>query len=249
MGKAARDQSARDRIKAQREAERKQEQRKRMTTIATVVVVALAAVGAGWWYSIQSGQSEETTTALAPITVQSDGSVVMAKAGVDKPVLDVYEDFQCPICRELDKTSGPTVKNLAAEGKVKVVYHPITIFGEGVVRDNSVRAGAAARCVPDGRQWMAYHDKLFEEQPPETVEGFKTGELVEWGKEAGVTAPGFEQCVTSQQHAKAHADYSNAQIESAQIQGTPTLKLNGTALGNEAFNPSQLRQAILDAAK
>ncbi|MBG0817444.1 thioredoxin domain-containing protein [Planomonospora sp. ID82291] len=249
MGKAARDQSARDRIKAQREAERKQEQRKRMVTITTVAVVALAAVGAGWWYSAQRGKSEEATTALAPITVQGDGSVVMAKAGVEKPVLDIYEDFQCPFCKQLDESNGPTIKNMAAAGQVKVVYHPITIFPESVTRSNSVRAGAAARCVPDGKQWMAYHDKLFEEQPSETVEGFKTGELVEWGKEAGVTAPNFEQCVTSQQHAKAHTDYAAAQIESAKIEGTPTLKLNGTVLGDEGFSPSGLRQAILDAAK
>ncbi|MFC4059946.1 DsbA family protein [Planomonospora corallina] len=249
MGKAARDQSARDRIKAQREAERRQEQRKRVATIVTVAVVAIAAIGAGVWFSVQSSKPEEATAALAPVAVQSDGSVVMAKTGVDKPVLDIYEDFQCPVCKELDELSGPTIKNLAAEGKVKVVYHPITIFGEGVTRDNSVRAGAAARCVTDGRQWMAYHDKLFDEQPSETVEGFKTGDLVAWGKEVGVTAPDFEQCVTSQKHAQAHIGYTDAQIKNANLQGTPTLKLNGTELGNTAFNPSELRQAILDAAK
>ncbi|GAA3154257.1 thioredoxin domain-containing protein [Planomonospora alba] len=254
MGKAARDQSARDRIKAQREAERRQEQRKRVATIVTVAVVAIAAVGAGWWFSAQSSKPEEATAALAPISRAADGTVVMAKAGVDKPVVDVYEDFQCPACKALEETSAATLKNLAAEGKAKVVFHTVTIFPEqmnnGVTRANSVRAAAAARCVPAGPAWMAYHDKLFEEQPSETAEGFKIDDLVAWGEEAGVTDPGFAECVTSQAKAAEHLAASDKTLEAAGIQGTPTLKINGTEVDNNvAFTPAELRQAILDAAK
>ena len=46
MGKAARDQSARDRVKAQREEQRQKERMRRMVTIVAAVVVALAAIGA-----------------------------------------------------------------------------------------------------------------------------------------------------------------------------------------------------------
>ncbi|WP_433255811.1 thioredoxin domain-containing protein [Streptosporangium sp. CA-135522] len=253
MGKAARDQSARDRIKAQREEQRQKERLKRIATITTVAVVALGAVGAGWWYAAQGSKPEEATGALAPITVAEDGSVVMAKTGVDKPVLDVYEDFQCPACKALEETSGATIKNLAAEGKAKVVYHPITIFpqemNKGVTRGNSVRAGAASRCVPGGAPWSKYHDRLFKGQPSETVEGFKIGDLVAWGKDAGVTDPGFEKCVTDQQKAATHIAYSTKVLESAKLQGTPTLKLNGTEVSNDvAFKPGDLRKAVLDAA-
>ncbi|MER5422130.1 DsbA family protein [Streptosporangium roseum] len=254
MGKAARDHSARDRIKAQREEQQKKERLKRIATITTVAVVALGAVGAGWWYAAQGSKSEEATGALAPITAAADGSVVMAKAGVEKPVLDVYEDFQCPACKALEETSGATIKNLAAEGKVKVVYHPITIFpqeaNKGVTRGNSVRGGAASRCVPGGAPWIKFHDKLFEEQPSETVEGFKLDDMVAWGKDAGVTDPGFEKCVTDQQKATEHTAYSTKILGSANLQGTPTLKINGTEVDNSvAFKPADLRQAILDAAK
>ncbi|MCG5212471.1 thioredoxin domain-containing protein [Streptosporangium soli] len=248
-GKATRDTGARDRIKAQREADRKREQRKRMATFATVAVVAVAAVGAGWWYAAQQSQSETASEKTAPITVQSDGAVVMANAGVQSPVLDIYEDFQCPACQSLETTSGSTIKNLAVEGKVKVVFHPITIFGDDPTKSNSVRAGAASRCAPSG-QWLAYHDKLFAEQPNEAVEGFKTPDLVSWGKDVGITDPAFEKCVTSQQYAQAHQAYSKKVLDSNVIkQGTPTVLLGGKELGNVAFQPSDLRQAVLDAAK
>ncbi|MDH2428557.1 thioredoxin domain-containing protein [Sphaerisporangium sp. TRM90804] len=250
MGKAARDVSARERIKAEREKERKQQRHRRLLTLLVAGVVAVAVVAGGWWY-VQSGRSELATGQLAPITIQSDGSVVMARPGVQKPLIEVYEDFQCPACKAFEQVSSPTLKNLAAEGQAKVVYHPITIFSDEPTRGNSLRAASAARCVPDGKQWMAYHDRLFAGQPSETTPGFKVDDLVKWGEEAGVTAPGFASCVTTQKNAKAQADYSKKVLDSGVItQGTPTLRLDGKEVDNNvAFSPPALRQAVLDAAK
>lgn len=249
MGKSERERSARDRIKEQQAADRARDKRKRLITYVTVGAVALLAIGGGWFYAYSTSQAEEAAAGqLAPITAQEDGSIVMAKAGVTKPVLDVYEDFQCPACKEFESVSGGTIKNLAFEGKAKVVYHPLTIFSEEPTKGNSLRAGAASRCVPGGNQWMSYHDKLYQEQPSETVEGFKLPDLVAWGKEVGVTAPGFDTCVTQQQKAQTQLDYSSKTMQSAAIQGTPTVKLDGTALEGNQLGPEGLRAAVLDAA-
>ncbi|GLW12234.1 membrane protein [Microtetraspora sp. NBRC 13810] len=247
-GKATRESRARDRIRAQREADRKRHERRRIVTYALAAVVAVAAVAGGWLYAANQSQSETASGKVAPVTLQPDGSVVMAQPGVEKPVLDIYEDFQCPACKALEETSGTTVKNLAAEGQVKVVFHPITIFSAEPTKSNSVRAGAAARCVPSG-QWLAYHDKLFAGQPSEAVEGFKLDELVAWGKEVGVTSPDFDKCVTSQEHAALQGDYTAKVLKQGVVRGTPTVILNGKELGDEAFSPSQLRKAVLDASK
>lgn len=251
MGKGERQKSARERIKEAQAADRQRDKRRRILTYVTVGVVAVGAVTAGWLYSVSKSRSEEASSmALAPVEVVPDGSVTMAKPGVEKPVIDVFEDFQCPACKGLEEVSGQTIKNLAAEGKAKVVYHPITIFGQEPTRGNSVRAGAAARCVSDGRQWLSYHDKLFKNQPSETVEGFKTGDLVAWGKQVGVTAPDFESCVTSQKYADAQVAYSDKVKKKENLSGTPTVKLNGKALDNDLiFSPQQLREAVLQAAK
>ncbi|MFC5816511.1 thioredoxin domain-containing protein [Nonomuraea sp. NPDC050478] len=250
MGKGDRAKSAREKIEQQRAADRVRERRKKLVTYVTAGVVALAAVGAGWWYAASRSQSEQAGEALAPITVNAEGAVVMAKEGVTQPVIDIYEDFQCPACRELERVSGATFKNLAAEGLAKVVYHPITIFSQEPTKSNSVRAGAASRCVPDGPQWMAFHDTLFEHQPSEVGEGFKLDEMVEWGKDAGITDPAFETCVTSQTYAKAQLDYSKKIGDEQKIQGTPTVKLNGTELDSSvAFSPQELRETVTEAAK
>ncbi|GAA3658298.1 thioredoxin domain-containing protein [Nonomuraea antimicrobica] len=243
-------QSAREKIKAQQAAQRVRDKRRRVVTYVTAGVVAVAAVGLGWWYAASISRSEEATGALAPITVQSDGSVVMAQNGVTRPVVDIYEDFQCPACKELERVSGQTFKNLAAEGKAKVVYHPITIFSQEPTKSNSVRASSAARCVADGKQWLTFHNLLFENQPSETAQGFLPDQLKEWGKEAGVTAPDFDQCVTSNKHADAQLAYSKKIIDEQKIDHTPTVKLNGTEIDNPVlFSPSQLRDEITEAAK
>ncbi|WP_214104405.1 DsbA family protein [Acrocarpospora catenulata] len=250
MSKGARSAAARERIAAQRQADRKRDRRRRLATIAGVAVVAVAAVGFGSWYAASQDTAEAPRQGLAPTTVNSDGSVTMAQAGVESPVLDVFEDFQCPACKSMEDSSGSTIRNLAAEGKAKVVYHPITIFPQEPTRSNSIRAGAAARCVTDGAQWVAFHDKLFQEQPPETVEGFRLNDLVSWGKSAGVTAPDFADCVTTQRKAKAQEQFSTTTMRQQKLTGTPTVKLNGKELGNETiFVPAKLRQAVQAAAQ
>ncbi|MGW0802876.1 DsbA family protein [Nonomuraea sp. NPDC002799] len=242
--------SAREKIKEQQAEARARDHRKRVVTYVTAGVVAVAAVGLGWWYAASTSRSEEAAGALAPITVQADGSTVMAQPGVTKPVIDIYEDFQCPACKEAERVSGQTFKNLASEGKAKVVYHPITIFSQEPTKSNSVRAANAARCVKDGKQWLTFHNLLFDNQPSETQEGFPPSRLVEWGKQAGVTDPGFEQCVTSGKNVDAHLAYSKKISDEQKLTHTPTVKLNGTEMDNAViFSPKDLRDAVTKAAK
>lgn len=247
MGNAAR-RATREKIRLQREQERKREQRRRQVTITlsvvgvVVLIVAMVAI----WQSTRN-RSEGYAGELAPISRTAEGDVVMARPGVNAPVLDIYEDFQCPACKMFEETSGDTIKRLAAEGKVKVVYHPIVLFGQEPLRGNSLRASTALRCVPGDRPWMALHDRLFKEQPREGDVGFAVDDLVAWGKEAGVTDADFESCVRGQQGASEQLDYSSRTMQSAKIQGTPTVKLDGKELGDTAFIPGSLEKAVLEA--
>ena len=148
MGKVARE-SARERLRAQREQERKREQRKRqvLITLSVIGVVVLIVAAVAIWQATRN-DSESYGGPVAPIARQQNGDVVMAADGVKAPVLDIYEDFQCPFCKTFEETSGATVKKLASEGKVKVVYHTITIFGQ-------VQLGACRRRVALCPGWPA----------------------------------------------------------------------------------------------
>ncbi|MBP2702282.1 thioredoxin domain-containing protein [Microbispora sp. RL4-1S] len=217
--------------------------------IVTVVVIGIVAVAAGWW-SVAQGTAEKVTGNLAPVTLESDGTVVMARPGVTAPVLDVYEDYQCPACKQMEETSGSTIKNLAAEGKAKVVYHVITIFQQEPTRSNSLRAANAARCVTDGSEYMKFHDLLYSRQPSETQTGFSVDDLLKWGKEAGVTSSGFESCVRGQSKVAAQEQFTSKIMATGKITGTPTVMLDGKPLDTSVvFVPSDLRDAVIKAGK
>ncbi len=177
------------------------------------------------------------------LTRQPDGSMVLADRGSQAPVLDLYEDFDCPVCKDMHARVDPTIERLAREGKVKVVFHSVTIFRDEPMRSNSVRAAAAARCMPEAN-WLAFRNELYAIQPaPHGVaSGFTVRELAAAARKAG--APAAEQCVTAQSYAGTHLA-ENAKI---QIEGTPTLVLDGRMLGEEAFDPAALEQAITGGA-
>lgn len=203
-----------------------------------VVVVAIAVMAATVFWA-GGDKASDQAQAQTPITRQADGSLVLALPGVTQPVLDLYEDFDCPICRELHGKVNPTLLKLAAQGRLKVVFHPVTIFADEPMRSNSIRAAAAARCVP-AESWLAYREQLYGMQPEPhgTASGFTLDELVAAGEKAGVRATGFDACVRGQERAAGHLK------DNPQLEGTPTVLLNGQMLGDLAFDPNALEQVV-----
>lgn len=180
-------------------------------------------------------------------TTAPDGSVTMVKSGVGGPLVDVYEDFQCPVCKEFHRVNDATLKNLAGQGQAKVVYHPIVIFSAEPLAGNSLRASVAARCIDDGRGWLAFQDRLFAHQPPEGTAGFSVADLLSYGRDAGIAGTTFKNCVRDQKYTVQVRQTSRAAIGGG-VNGTPTVKVNGTALPtNETLSAEGLRSAVVAA--
>jgi protein-disulfide isomerase len=252
MGKAAK-RTARERLVEQRRVEAQRRKRNRTLGIAAgaVAIVAVIVV-AVVLIQVNRSSSGGFNGKLAPISKQADGTVTMAKPGVTAPVLDIFEDFQCPICHEFEKANDTTVKQLAAEGKVKIVYHPMTIFAdEGQSKnahENSVRALNASMAAPAGK-WMPFHDQLYANQPDETeAGGFPADQLVKLGKNVGISDPAFASAVTGMTYQK-QAEANTARILKSGITGTPTLKLNGSELNLNTIlgNKDALSDAVQKA--
>jgi protein-disulfide isomerase len=243
--------TARERMRMERARRARRRLRTRVAAFSTgVVVLIVAAVTVG--ILLRHGRGAVITASsaygghYAPVTLNADNSVTMAQPGVTMPVLDVYEDFQCPVCRTFEKANGAVLQQLADRGKVKVVYHPFTVFSGEPEQGNSIRAWAAAKCVP-ANLWVRYHNALYASQPAETtVGGFPVSLLVRLGKNVGVTNPGFAQCVQSQKYALQNPPLSD-QIINGGVNGMPTLKLNGQVLSISTTS-SGLRQQILAAS-
>ncbi|WP_141576988.1 thioredoxin domain-containing protein [Actinomadura sp. WMMA1423] len=254
MSKAARERSARERLAAERKRQAAREKQRRLLAIVLGSVVAVAVIVVGAVLIIdqknKNGRAEVHKGALAPVSRQADGSILMAQSGVSKPQLEVFEDFQCPICKQFEQSTGKTIQDLAQQGKVKVVYRPFHLFGQqkDPVRINSLRAAEAALCVPAG-QWVSYHDALFKFQPNEGEKGFSPDDLVKWGKDVGVTDANFEKCVRDEQKKSTVDAMTKYALQDRGVQGTPTVFLDGKQLDASQFmNPAALRATIDSAA-
>lgn len=241
--------SARERMRMERDRSARRRRRIRVSTVSAGVLVLAAAAAVG----ITSYHGRHTavlapfgyTGPYAPVTLNVDNSVTMARPGATKPILNIYEDFQCSACRAFEKSDGAVIQQLADQGKVKVVYYPFTIFSGQPELANSVRAWAAAKCAPPGR-WAKYHNALYANQPAQTtVGGFSVSELIRLGKDAGITSPTFAQCVRSQRYAAQDQPLSDQIINAGvSMSSMPALTLDGQALGS-GLTPSALRKLIL----
>jgi protein-disulfide isomerase len=255
MSKAVRQRSARERLAEERRKQALKQKRARalMISVSAVAILALV-VGLGVYFANKKEERTQKAAAysgpLAPVTREADGSIVMAARGTATPLLEVFEDFQCPICREFEQLSGSTIKKLAAQGKVKVVYRPFQLFQQEPLASNTRRAANAALCAPADK-WVSYHDTLYKYQPKEGSEGFSVKDLKLWARDLGFDDAAFQKCVSDTQKAGQLGQMTKNALNDRKVTGTPTVFLNGKALNleNQIMNLGAFEAAILAAAK
>ncbi|PRX07107.1 UNVERIFIED_ORG: thioredoxin-like protein [Actinomadura viridilutea] len=178
----------------------------------------------------------------------ADGSLTMVRPGVERPVVEVYEDFACPPCGRFDRAVDPMLKELAVAGRAKVVFRPMVIFAKGVepMHGNSLRAASALRCVTDGARWLSFQDVLYTHQPAEeTTRAYEISDLLSYGASVGLTDSRFRRCVTEQARAEDVLSASRTYTTSHGVHRTPSVRVDGRLLSDaDVHSPDALRRAI-----
>lgn len=167
-----------------------------------------AADGAG---SSESGSSE--SVASEPVaTLLADG-ISYGEAG---PVVEVYLDFFCDQCGELESSVGDAMAELVGAGEMTLVLRPVKF-----VSPFSGRAAAAMSCTVDSGHSLAYQSAVFAEG------GILPRErLVAIAAEVGIDDPGFAECV----QAGETRDFVTATTDAARdrgVVGVPALVIDG----------------------
>ncbi|MEQ3551094.1 thioredoxin domain-containing protein [Pseudonocardia nematodicida] len=206
-------------------------------TVIGAVVVLVFAVLVGAAVYAKTRPAEVVTPPNA-----SGYSVPVGDAGAPATI-DVYLDFQCPVCKQFEATSGPTVDKLVAGGQARVAYHPIAILDRTSPDRYSTRAGAASGCAAADGVFPQYAKALYANQPAEGSAGLTDQKLAELGTQAG-GSPGFAQCVDDQTYA-GWIGAATAQAAKDGISGTPTVLVNGAPLQNPT--PQAITQAVAAA--
>ncbi|HMM94523.1 MAG: thioredoxin domain-containing protein [Micrococcales bacterium] len=228
----------------------------KIVVATVVVVVAIVAVVAGVIWSETSKKSAVVGSGkeLPPgVTALGAGypafSDVTPVAGA--PTLDLYEDFQCPACKSFEDQFGQTVEDLAKAGKVKLVYHVKNFLDDNLGNTWSTQAANAAFCAADAGKFQEFHDQAYANQPTEGA-GFTDAQLKQFAQAAGISGAAlttWQQCYDAGKYVTYVQSVEDSSARQG-VTGTPTLKLNGTQLGNaELASPDALTKAIQDATK
>lgn len=183
------------------------------------MVVLVVAVGAG----ISIAQNKSSSSAALPSSVSQENGYGVTFNGslTNVPVIDIWEDFQCPICQRFESLNGKYIEKIITEKTAKVVFHPLSFIGA-----ESVAAANAAACASDENKFLGFHQAVYTNQPAENS-GVMTNEfLIGLGAGVGITSEKFKTCVNT-------AAYSNWVTNVAtdggknKINSTPTVFING----------------------
>lgn len=160
------------------------------------------------------------------------------------PVLEVWEDFQCPGCGLLERTRGKNLQAMADNGDVLLVWRPTTFLDAKLGNDSSSRALAAWGCAIDEGKTKEFHDIVYANQPQTEGDGWTDEQLISFGEQAGAGAT-FKSCVTAKKYSGWAAN-ALATFQAAGLQGTPTLRAGGVDIPRQSYGNDE---AILNFVK
>ncbi|HEY0575645.1 MAG TPA: thioredoxin domain-containing protein [Pseudonocardia sp.] len=202
--------------------------------IIGVLVVLLFAGAVG--FGVYRAQHKAGTGAVPANAIASGVPVGQANA---PNTIDIYLDFQCPVCRQYEQQSGATLDNMISTGTARVVYHPVAFLDRFSSTQYSSRASAASGCAAQAGVFPQYVKLLYANQPPENGNGLPESQLISLGQQAGA-GPDFASCVSANTFAGWTAALTDA-ASKAGIDATPTVQVNGKQIDN---SDAALRQAV-----
>ncbi|HKS30134.1 MAG TPA: thioredoxin domain-containing protein [Pyrinomonadaceae bacterium] len=163
------------------------------------------------------------------------------RGAVDAPVtLEEFADFQCPPCARF----YPELKKIEAEygTRLRVVFrhYPLEMHEHA---DEAAQAAEAAGA--QGRFWEM-HDKLYERQDEWSKASDASSIFTKYAQELGLDLARFNKDMESIEVAE-RIRLDRERGESIEIDGTPSLFINGREIASSARTPEGIR-ATIDAA-
>ncbi|MFG3103111.1 thioredoxin domain-containing protein [Streptomyces sp. NPDC048182] len=245
--------TARERLADEREKQKSRDKRRRALIVgaSTVCVLGLAAViGVVAANAGKDDGSESAGPIVAPSGAQGKDSLAIPVGKESaKSTLTVWEDFRCPACRAFELAYRDTIHELTKAGQLKVEYHLATLIDGNMGGTGSRKAANAAACAQDAGKFPKYHDVLYDNQPPETEDGFADEDkLIDLaGKVEGLDSTLFQECVEGGKH-NSWVEKSNAAFRSGGFSGTPTVLLDGKNIYQDrSMTPPKLKKLVEDA--
>jgi protein-disulfide isomerase len=257
--RAAREAAAAARAQAKAQTQKRERTIQLIGGLAVLVVVAVLVVIA------ITKKPPTTSIGALPTGVTKDtlgvqvGTAWSASNASSIPKLQIWEDFQCPACKNLEDANGANILSLANSGKVRLEWRP-TIFldtnlqGQNSAAGNpnsSALATMAFGCAVDAGKAEQFHTTLFAHQPQEG-NGYSASDLTKYAGMSGINGKAmdtFNNCLSSKKY-NGWVQNSFKAFNDAGVTSTPTGVLNGKTLDPKIlYTPAELTKAIASATK
>lgn len=193
--------------------------------VSAAVVVVLIALGA----LVVFLNNQATAPGAAPEGGNVNQKTGAISFGSGEDEVDVFVDFMCPICGDFENVYGEQLQAAAADDKITLNIHPVSILDRYSQNTKySSRSASAAYCVaekaPDS--FLEFFNNLFAKQPTENTPGYTDEELAGFAEQAGAGAAA--DCIAD----GTYMDFVRDQTTAQEIQGTPTVEVNGERIEN-----------------
>ena len=224
----------------QRELARERSRRVLLISVAVVVVLALIAVVV---VVVDRSRDAATTVGQASptgVTADDGGYVLPGTPAAGVPTLDIWLDYQCPICKQFEDVSGTVYPQLAADGKAKVVVHTLSFLDQNLGNDASERAAEGAAAAAEQGRFVEYTQQVFAHQPEREGTGYTDDQLEGFAKDAGVADLATWRRQLDEHTWLGFVRRVAGSMEEKGVNGTPTVVV--TSADGTARNISQTTQ-------
>lgn len=190
--------------------------------------------------TLLSKQTDSSASIPASVSADRDYGIVFNDELTGVPVIDIYEDFQCPVCAQFEQLNGDYIESLIADEKATVVYHTLSFLGA-----ESVGAANAAACAADEGKFLDYHRLLYMNQKAENSGAWTNSVFVNVGQTAGITSQKFSSCVNNGDYLGWVTNVAAAGAK-ANVNATPTVFINGKEIdrNGEYFDAAKFKAAV-----
>lgn len=183
----------------------------------------------------QNGLMEATET---PPGHTPEGGVLVGSQGARRRLV-VFEDPQCPYCRQFEEASGDLLRREIAAGAVAVEYRIRSFLGI-----ESVRAANALTIAAGAGRFDELRREIFAHQPPEHSGGFSAQDLLDLGHRAGLTSPGYAAGVQEGRYERWVREIDDI-FEEQDPGGTPYATLEGRPIDSAALYDAERLGALI----
>ncbi|MEY9857598.1 protein-disulfide isomerase [Catenulispora sp. GAS73] len=162
--------------------------------------------------------------------VAADAVVTMGPASAKTKVV-LYEDYRCPVCKDLEAGLGSVLQQDAAAGKIQIEYRPTDLIdrNDTVRGTGSVAAGNAVLCAAEHGDFYAYRDAVYAHQPLGAADASQSpAQLIDIARVVpGLDTLAFEKCVDDQPYAAGIKHNFDTAINTVHCPGVPCFEAAG----------------------